>query len=81
VRHLRNAMVSVKIPGYNGLLKVCNMKDPVCDLIIGNDWKRPVQKVDEMEVNYLIDSGTLMLENTKYQEPLEYCDSINHRVQ
>jgi len=71
VRHLPNAMVSVKIPDYDGLLKVCTMKDPVCDLIIGNDWnERPVQKSDEVEEDYTIDSGTLIFENTKYQEPL-----------
>jgi hypothetical protein len=48
VRHLPNALVSVKIPGYEGLLKVCTMEDPVCDLIIGNDWnERPVERLEE----------------------------------
>jgi len=47
------------------------MKDPVCDLIIGNDWnERPVQNNDESEDDFSIDSGTLIFENTKYQEPL-----------
>jgi len=73
VRHLPNALVSVNIPGYTGMLKVCTMKDPVCDLIIGNDWNdRPEdrQKEAEDEEVYTVEDGTLIFENTKYQEPL-----------
>ena len=73
VRHLPNALVSVIIPGYTGMLKVCTMKDPVCDLIIGNDWNersKDGQKEGEDEEEYTVDDGTLIFENTKFQEPL-----------
>jgi RNase H-like domain found in reverse transcriptase/Reverse transcriptase (RNA-dependent DNA polymerase)/Integrase zinc binding domain/SCAN domain len=74
VRHLPNALVTVNIPGYTGILKVCTMKDPVCDLIIGNDWnERPEDRkkveVEDEEV-YTVEDGTLIFENTKFQEPL-----------
>jgi hypothetical protein len=50
---------------------VCTMKDPVCDLIIGDDWNESSveEKYDEDE-NYSVNEGTLIFENTKYQEPL-----------
>ena len=73
VRHLPNAIVLVSIPGYIGMLKVCTMKDPVCDLIIGNDWNERMydrKKDEDDEEIYTVDDGTLIFENTQYQEPL-----------
>ena len=47
------------------------MEDPVCDLIIGNDWnERPVERLEEEDESYSVDDGTLIFENTKYQKPL-----------
>jgi len=66
-----NALVTVSILGYKGVLQVCTMRDPVCDLIIGHHWnERSVEKENDEDENYAVNERTLIFENTKHEEPL-----------
>ena len=76
VRHLPNAVVQAKLPGFEGPLKVCAMDDPVSDLIIGNDlYSNDCQSDNENEDDFDGDdesgvaSQTLIFENSKHQSP------------
>ena len=71
VKHLANAIVNVKIPGYSGPLKVCALDALVCDFIIGNDWmetgKEKELETDEEEEEIeesLLVGQTFIFENS-----------------
>ena len=75
VRQLPNAVVQVRIPGYEGPLKVCVMADPVSDFVIGNDIyssKNDIgDQVSEMsDEDNEMQNETLVFENQSVQKPL-----------
>src|SRR5664279_619131 len=75
VRQIPDAIIQVEIPEYKGPLKVSVMKNPVSDLIIGNNWFNETSAVNNTvdildESDPEVDSGTLIFENSEYQEPL-----------
>ena len=86
VRHLPNAVIQAKLPGFEGPLKVCVMDDPVSDLIIGNDlYSNDCQSDNEKEDDFDGDdesgvaSQTLIFENSKHQSP-QITTGVNRNV-
>ena len=77
VRKLPNAVVNVRIPYFEGPLKVCVMTNPVSDLIIGNDLYADDKNDDSDDDSVNIGDeclnltrSTLIFDNSKYQKPL-----------
>jgi len=75
VRRLPNAIVQVKMPGYEGPLKVCVMADPVSEFVIGNDIYSKQNDISERESELndeanIVPIATLVFENHLVHKPL-----------
>jgi len=75
VRRLPNAVVQVKMPGYEGPLKVGVMADPVSEFVIGNDIYSKQNDISEQESELddeanIVLNKTLVFENHLVHKPL-----------
>ena len=74
VRQLPNAVVQVRIPGYEGPLKVCVMTDPVSDFVTGNDNYSSKNDISDQaseisDEDNEMPNETLVFENQSVQKP------------